>query len=222
MPKNRKKKAVVFAGSRGVGKSIADKLIDLGYDTDALSSKDVDTSNIKQVEKFIKKCPNVDILVLNTGGPPAKEFKSITKIEWIKYFNQLFLSFVLTLQGVKVNKNGYVFLISSYVIREPDAMLTISNAYRIALTSIMKTYGIQNLKRNITTLNLALGPIYTDRLKELNKGSTKKQIGKNLPLGRVGDPSEIGDLVKSIVKNKVKYLNTQTLFIDGGISKSLY
>ena len=52
----------------GVGKSIADKLIDLGYDTDALSSKDVDTSNIKQVEKFIKKCPNVDILVLNTGG----------------------------------------------------------------------------------------------------------------------------------------------------------
>ena len=41
-------------------------------------------------------------------------------------------------------------------------MLTISNAYRIALTSIMKTYGIQNLKRNITTLNLALGPIYTD------------------------------------------------------------
>ena len=101
-------------------------------------------------------------------------------------------------------------------------MLTISNAYRIALTSIMKTYGIQNLKRNITTLNLALGPIYTDRLKELNKGSTKKQIGKNLPLGRVGDPSEIGDLVKSIVKNKVKYLNTQTLFIDGGISKSLY
>ena len=222
MPKNRKKKAVVFAGSRGVGKSIADKLIDLGYDTDALSSKDVDTSNIKQVEKFIKKCPNVDILVLNTGGPPAKEFKSITKTEWIKYFNQLFLSFVLTLQGVKVNKNGYVFLISSYVIREPDAMLTISNAYRIALTSIMKTYGIQNLKRNITTLNLALGPIYTDRLKELNKGSTKKQIGKNLPLGRVGDPSEIGDLVKSIVKNKVKYLNTQTLFIDGGISKSLY
>ncbi len=222
MPKNRKKKAVVFAGSRGVGKSIADQLIDLGYDTDALSSKDVDTSNIKQVEKFIKKCPNVDILVLNTGGPPAKEFKSITKTEWIKYFNQLFLSFVLTLQGIKVNKNGYVFLISSYVIREPDAMLTISNAYRIALTSIMKTYGIQNLKRNITTLNLALGPIYTDRLKELNKGSTKKQIGKNLPLGRVGNPSEIGDLVKSIVKNKVKYLNTQTLFIDGGISKSLY
>tara|TARA_B100001057_G_scaffold497261_1_gene600917 strand:+ start:822 stop:1490 length:669 start_codon:yes stop_codon:yes gene_type:complete len=222
MPKNRKKKAVVFAGSRGVGKSIAEKLIDLGYDTDALSSKDVDTSNIKQVEQFIKKCPNVDILVLNTGGPPAKEFKSITKTEWIKYFNQLFLSFVLILQGIKVNKNGYVFSISSYVIREPDAMLTISNAYRIALTSIMKTYGIQNLKRNITTLNLALGPIYTDRLKELNKGSTKKQIGKKLPLGRVGNPSEIGNLVKSIVKNKVKYLNTQTLFIDGGISKSLY
>ena len=53
-------------------------------------------------------------------------------------FQSAIFIFRTDLQGVKVNKNGYVFLISSYVIREPDAMLTISNAYRIALTSIMK------------------------------------------------------------------------------------
>ena len=51
-------------------------------------------------------------------------------------FQSAILSFVLTLQGVKVGKMGMYLIF--HVIREPDAMLTISNAYRIALTSIMK------------------------------------------------------------------------------------
>ncbi len=218
----KKRNAIIIAGSRGVGSAIADGLKLLNFEIKALSSKDLDTSNIPDVEKFLKKNLTTDVLVLNTGGPPAKEFNSITKDEWIKYFNQLFLSFVLILQNIKVKKNGYVFLISSYLIKEPDPKLTISNAYRVAMSSILKTYGQVNLKKNITTLNLAIGPIYTDRLKNLNKGKSKKEMGEKLPLKRVGSPKEISDLVNSIINYKMKYLNCQTLFIDGGISKTLF
>jgi len=220
--KNNCKKAIVIAGSRGVGRSISNRLKKLEFETLDYNSKKLDTSDITQVEKFIKTNKSTDILILNTGGPPAKEFNKITKKEWVKYFNQLFLSFVLILQKIKVKKNGFVFLISSYVIKEPDPMLTISNAYRLALSSILKTYGIDNLSRNITSINLALGPIYTDRLKKLNKGKTRNEIGKTLPLGRVGDPEEIADIIESFIVKDIKYLNTQTLFIDGGISKQLF
>jgi len=220
--KNNCKKAIVIAGSRGVGRSISNRLKKLEFETLDYNSKNLDTSDITQVEKFIKTNKSTDILILNTGGPPAKEFNKITKKEWVKYFNQLFLSFVLILQKIKVKKNGFVFLISSYVIKEPDPMLTISNAYRLALSSILKTYGIDNLSRNITSINLALGPIYTDRLKKLNKGKTRNEIGKTLPLGRVGDPEEIADIIESFIVKDIKYLNTQTLFIDGGISKQLF
>ena len=99
--------------------------------------------------------------------------------------------------------------------------MVLSNSFRIAVSSILKTYGKINLKNNITTLNLALGPFYTDRLRQLNPGKTKQQIGKQLPLGRVGDTKEIAALIKSIIKEEIKYLNSQTIFLDGGISNTL-
>ena len=217
-----KKKAIVIAGSRGVGKAIAEGLKDLKYNLVITSSKSLDTSNINNVEDFIKKNKSTDILVLNTGGPPPKKLNEVTKSEWEKYFNQLFLSFVLMLKKIKVRKNGYVFLISSLYIKEPKDNMVISNSMRLAMSSILKTYGQENLKNNITTLNLALGPIYTDRFKELNKNKNRKQIDKSHPLGRIGNPMEISKIVKSIIKNEIKYLNSQTIVIDGGISKSLF
>lgn len=217
----KQKKALVFAGSRGVGRSIAHNLKRIGCEVEILSSTDLDTSSILQIEKFLKRKNNYDILVLNTGGPPSKEFKRIKKNEWIKYFNQLFLSFVLILQKIKIKKNGFVFLVSSFYIKEPNEKMALSNSYRVALSSVLKIYGVENLKKNITTLNLALGPINTDRFRSLNLNKPKN-FTKKYPLKKVADPDEIGRIVSMIVENDIKYLNTQTLFIDGGISKTLF
>ena len=53
------------------------------------------------------------LYVLNTGGPPAKEFFDITQEDWLHYFYQLFYGFVYLLQNIHINDNGYIFLISS-------------------------------------------------------------------------------------------------------------
>ena len=216
------KKAIVIAGSRGIGKAIKNELLKLNYEVISTSSNELDTSNIRDVKRFIKKHKSTDVLVLNTGGPPAKKFTEIEENEWIHYFNQLFLSMTLILQGIKVRKNGFVILISSFHIKQPDENLVLSNAYRVAISSVVKSYGTNNLKNNITTLNFALGPIYTDRLKKLNPGKSKKQIGSDLPMGRVGEPHEVAKLISSIIKEDIKYLNCQTIFIDGGISNTLF
>ena len=71
------KEAIVLAGSRGIGKGIADSLETLDIDVIRTSKKDLDTSNIQQVNNFIKQYQSTDILVLNTGGPPAQDFKDI-------------------------------------------------------------------------------------------------------------------------------------------------
>ena len=62
------------------------------------------------MHKFVKNNNSTDVLVLNTGGPPAKILLDVTEEEWISYFNQLFLSFVILLNNIKIKKNGYVFL----------------------------------------------------------------------------------------------------------------
>lgn len=216
-----KKKAIVIAGTKGIGKSISNELINLNFKVTSTGSATLDTSNIKSVKKFISKNKSTDVLILNTGGPPSLKLENVTEEDWIKYFNQLFLSFVMIINNIKVNKNGYVFLLSSYLIKNPKDNMVISNSMRIAFSSIFKTYGSSNLKNNITTLNLALGPIYTQRLKDLNPGKTKEDLGKKHPLGRVGNPNEVSDIISAVIEKKIKYLNCQTLVLDGGLSNNL-
>lgn len=97
-------RAIVLGGSRGIGKAISVALNSIGCDVFAASKNDIDTSNLESVKKFVKKHTTTDILVLNTGGPPAKEFVNITENEWMKCHNQLFLGFCQILQNIKINE----------------------------------------------------------------------------------------------------------------------
>lgn len=216
-------KAIVLAGTRGIGKSVANALTEICDEVVAPGRSILDTSDLANVKDFAKVNPLADVLVLNTGGPPAMPFDSITEEDWVKYFNQLFLSFMLLLKEIKINDNGYVFLISSFNIKEPADNLILSNSYRIASWSVLKSLSKRDLKRNVTYLNIAPGPTQTDRLKELAQkdGKTLEEVAANLPTKRISDPDEIGKFVKSIVEHKIKAINGVSINFDMGLSNSI-
>jgi len=212
--------AIIIGGSRGIGKAISDGLKSIGYDVVSTSKKELDTSDLSSVKNFIENNKTTDILVLNTGGPPAKEFDSVTEDEWQKYHNQLFLGFCILLQNITINDGGYVFLISSSVIKEPDPKLVISSAYRSAFSSVLKILSKKFAGRNISCVNIAPGPINTDRTRELF--DNVKEFEKTLPMKRLGEPEEIGNFVKSIVENKIKYLSGVVINFDGANSNYVF
>ena len=209
-------KAIVLAGSKGIGKGISDKLNEITEEIVVTSSSDLDTSDISQVKDFVKSQKETDILVLNTGGPPAKDFFDITEDEWLKYYNQLFYSFVYILQNLHINDGGYIFLISSEQIKEPKDTMSLSVSYRIAFSSILKLLTKQYASREVSCINIAPGPIGTERLKNLVGDISK--LENRLPMGRVGTTEELGLFVKSIVENNIKYLTGVTINFDGGHS----
>lgn len=213
-------KAIVIGGSRGMGKEISSALTSIGYDVLATSKNELDTSNIDSVNGFVEKNKETDILVLNTGGPPTRNFSEVTLEEWNKYHNQLFLGFCILLQKIKIREGGYVFLISSSVIKEPNPNLIISSAYRSAFSSVFKILSKSFAKNNISLINIAPGPINTDRTKELIKNV--EEYKESLPMKRLGEPKEIGDFVKSIVENKIKYLSGVVINFDGASSSFVY
>jgi 3-oxoacyl-[acyl-carrier protein] reductase len=213
-------KAIVIGGSRGMGKAISSSLSSIGYDVIATSKKELDTSNLNSVKDFVQNHNETDVLVLNTGGPPAKEFFLVTEEEWIKYHNQLFLGFCILLQKIKINEGGYVFLITSSVIKEPNPKLVISSAYRSAFASVFKILSKSFAEKNISCINIAPGLINTDRTKELIDDIEEYQ--KSLPMKRLGEPKEIGDFVRAIIENKIKYLSGVVINFDGAASNYIY
>lgn len=212
--------AIVLGGSRGIGKAISESLKSLGIDVFAASKNDIDTSNLDSVKKFVQTHNQTDVLILNTGGPTAKEFTMITKEDWDKYHNQLFLGFCIILQNIKINDGGYIFLISSIVIKEPNAKLIISSAYRAAFSEVFKILSKDYATKNISCINIAPGPMNTDRTKELIENI--EEYKRSLPMKRLGEPEEIGNFVKAIVENKIKYLSGVVINFDGANSSYIF
>jgi len=212
--------AIVLGGSRGIGKAISDSLKSIEIDVFAASKNDIDTSKLDNVKKFLENHNQTDILVLNTGGPVPKQFSTITEEDWKLYHNQLFLGFCTILQNIKINDGGYIFLISSNVIKEPNPKLIISSAYRAAFNEVFKILSKDYAQKNISCINIAPGPINTDRTKELIENV--EEYKKSLPMKRLGEPEEIGNFVKSIIENKIKYLSGVTINFDGANSNYIF
>ena len=213
-------KAIVLGGSRGIGKAISDSLKTIDIDVFATSQKDIDTSNLVSVKEFLKNNNETDVLILNTGGPEPKPFSTITEDDWNKYHNQLFLGFCTILQNIKINDGGYIFLISSNVIKEPNPKLIISSAYRAAFSEVFKVLSKEYAQKNISCINIAPGPINTDRTQELIENV--EEFEKTSPMKRLGKPEEIGNFVKGIIENKIKYLSGVTINFDGANSNSIF
>ena len=111
-------------------------------------------------------------------------------------------------------------MITSSVIKEPNPNLVISSAYRLAFSSVLKILSKDFAKKNISCINIAPGPINTQRTKELV--DNVEEYAKSLPMGRLGEPKEIGDFVKSIVKNNIKYLSGVVINFDGSNSSHIF
>ena len=213
-------KSVVFGGSRGIGKAISESLKTLNIEVIATSKSDIDTSNLESVRNFAQKYNKMDILVLNTGGPPVIDFNKISENDWNHYHNQLFVGFCTLLQKISINDNGYVFVITSNVIKEPNSKLIISSAYRTAFASVLKILSNEFAKRQISCINIAPGPINTDRTKELV--TNVSEFEDTLPMKRLGKPEEIGNFVKSIGENNIKYLSGVVINFDGANSNFVF
>ena len=106
------------------------------------------------------------------------------------------------------------------MIKEPNSKLIISSAYRTAFASVFKILSNEFAKRQISCINIAPGPINTDRTKELV--TNVSEFEDTLPMKRLGKPEEIGNFVKSIVENNIKYLSGVVINFDGANSNFVF
>lgn len=175
------------------------------------------------------------ILVTNTGGPPAGTWSELNTEDWERAYALVFNSVLKLTQLVvpPMQKAGWgrlVFL-SSLSAQQPITNLASSSTFRAGLLGFAKSLSNDLGKYGITVNTVLPGYTLTDRQKELAKiaadksGKTPEEVieswEKDIPLGRTARPEEIASAVVFLASEKAGYITGAALPVDGGRIQSL-
>lgn len=174
---------------------------------------------------------SVDILINNTGGPPSTLAQGQAPSLWLEKFQDMVLSVISitdrALPGMKEKKWGRIITTTSSGAISPIPNLAISNTLRASLHAWSKTLASEVAALGITANVVVPGRIATDRIQSLNRSraerenKTPEEIAidslKNIPIGRVGDPSEFAAVVTFMASQAASYVTGSVVRVDGGL-----
>ncbi|GAA0447190.1 SDR family oxidoreductase [Lentibacillus halophilus] len=195
-----------------------------------------DYDSIKQVVDYAaRENGGIDVLVNNTGGPPAGTFDDVDDQAWQQAFELNLLSFTRTIREVlpymRKRGGGRIVNFASSSIKQPIDNLILSNTFRAGITGLSKSLSQELAGDRILINTMGAGRISTERVQSLDaikadalnmeindlKASNEKQI----PMGRYGEPEEFAKLAVFLCSEANTYITGQSLLVDGGMVKAL-
>lgn len=246
------KVAFIAASSDGLGKAVAmelakegatviingrnedrlkatQQLIETEYNTTVLAVAG-DLSNASErdqvLQTIFKQFNHIDILVTNTGGPPAGKFEDLSLNQWQQTYNLLLESAVALIQavlpGMKQQPYGRIISITSQAVKQPVDNLILSNSVRASVVGLTKSLANELGFYNITVNNVMPGYTKTNRLLSLIETNPDfKNAVNEIPLKRFGNPEEFAAAVTFLASARASYITGTSLAVDGGWIKSM-
>jgi 3-oxoacyl-[acyl-carrier protein] reductase len=168
----------------------------------------------------------IEILVTNTGGPPASpDPLAQTVEEWEAAYRTLVLAPLAliraVLPGMRERGFGRIVNIGSWTVREPLPNLILSNSHRSATLAAFKTIAREVAGSGVTLNTVLPGRIATERLYSLSGGREQAEaLGRSeVPAGRLGTPQEMAAAIAFLCSERASYITAAALLVDGGLSR---
>jgi 3-oxoacyl-[acyl-carrier protein] reductase len=191
---------------------------------------------VRLVDEASKRFGGVDVLVYNAGPPKPGTFEDLTYADWEEATKLLLLSAVTLTQAVlphmKSSRWGRLIYITSLTLKQPMPNLVLSNTVRLGIAGLSKSLSTELAPHGITSNGIIQGYIRTDRTVHLmeeraSKTGTSveeayKEMVKSVPLGRYGEPEDVGYLAAFIASEKGAYLTGGMFTVDGGLISSVF
>lgn len=187
------------------------------------------------VREAIEALGGCQVLVTNAGGPPTGTFEELADDDFRRAFELNFLSTVRmtreALPSMREAGYGRVVAIVSLAVKQPLAGLMLSNAVRAAVIGWARTL-VDEVGPDGITVNAVLpGRFATDRIRALHQdrarraGTTPEAMAEQdaaaIPLRRIGDAKELGDVVAFLASERASYLTGLFAQVDGGMYRGL-
>jgi len=175
----------------------------------------------------------LDLLVVNSGGPPPGRFADLDEAAWTRAIDGTLWSAVRLLQSalphLREGRDPAILVILSSSVREPIPALTTSNLIRPGLAGLIKSLVEEIAPIRIN--GLAPGRLATDRIAVLdaNRAATagitveevQRRTMERIPLGRYGDPAELGRVAAFLLSPAASYVTGAIVPVDGGMVRAL-
>jgi 3-oxoacyl-[acyl-carrier protein] reductase len=256
------KVAFVAAASQGLGRAVAEELAAEGADLvlcargaerlEAACEQIRRSSSVKvlgvagdltqreDIQRIasdgLDRFGRFDILVTNSGGPPAGTFESLDADDWDNATRGLLTSVIeltrLLLPGMKERGWGRILNITSISVKQPVDNLMLSNSLRAAVTGFARTLANEVAAHGVTVNNILPGYTLTERVEQLAESAALRESittdaakaawESQIPMGRLGTPAEFAALAAFLVSERASYITGTSIPVDGGWIRSLY
>ena len=186
------------------------------------------------VAAAVEALGGLDILITNTGGPPAGPFESFDESAWQKAVDLSLMSHVRLIRAalpyLRKSSAPSVLTVTSYVVKEPMLNLVLSNSIRAATVGLTKSLALELGGDGIRFNSIMPGWTKTERVSELMafraknnyttiEEETDKQAAE-IPLGRMGRPEEFATVAAFLVSPAASFVHGVAMPVDGGIIKA--
>lgn len=182
------------------------------------------------VEATVDAFGGLDHLVTSAGGPPSGPFLETAERDWYEAYDLLVMSVVRALTTayphLEASEAGTLTCVASTSVEEPIEGLVLSNAVRRGVVGVVKTVA-RELAPAIRANVVLPGAHETPRIAELVEAAVDRgeyatyeegltAWAEPIPLGRVGQPEEFGDVVAFVASDRASFVNGATIPVDGG------
>jgi 3-oxoacyl-[acyl-carrier protein] reductase len=202
----------------------------VGVQGDLTEADDIENLVVTTLDEF----GGLDHLVTSAGGPPSDPFLKMEDEDWYHAFDLLVMSVVRLVreaaEPLQADGGGTIVNITSRSVKEAIDSLVLSNSVRMSVIGLEKTLS-NELAPEVRANAVLPGPHETSRIEDLveqavNRGKYDSYEdglaarGEGIPLERIGEPTELGEVVAFLSSPRASYLNGVAVPIDGGAGSS--
>lgn len=213
--------AVNYAGSESKASEVAEEIRAMGREAILVQA---DVSQSDSVDAMIKQTTEafgrLDILVNNAGITKDNLLMRMKEADWDDVINinlkGVFLCTKAVTRQMMKQRSGRIINISSIVGVSGNAGQANYVAAKSGVIGLTKTTAKELATRGITVNAVAPGFITTDMTDKLTE-EQKSEMLKQIPLARLGEPTDIAKTVLFLASEDSRYMTGQTLHIDGGM-----